>query len=60
MVEIDLLRMRHCSFSFHDFCEELQLIEQRAEMREVVRECFRLKPQIVSWERLMMGSAWVA
>jgi hypothetical protein len=60
MVGIDLLRMRRCSFFFHDFYEELQLIEQRAEMREVVQEYFRQKPRMVSWECLMMGSAWVA
>jgi hypothetical protein len=49
MVEIVLLRMQHCSFFFHGFCEELQLIEQRVEMREVVLGCFRQKLQRGSW-----------
>jgi hypothetical protein len=57
MVEIDLLRMRRYSFFFRDFCGELQLIEQRAEMREVGLECFHLKPRMGSWERLVKENA---
>jgi hypothetical protein len=57
MVGIDLLRKQHCFFFFHDFCEGLRLIEQRAEMREVGLEYFHPMLQMESWERLVMGSA---
>jgi hypothetical protein len=57
MVEIDLLRMLRCFFIFHDFCEGLQLIEQRAERMEAGLECFHQKPWMGSWEHLVMGNA---
>jgi hypothetical protein len=59
-VEIDLLRMRHCSFVFHDLCEELQPNGWQAERKGEGLECFCLKPQMESWERLVMENAWVA